>query len=134
MVARVWGVAMATDVDIHLGNQIRRRRRLLGLTQRELAEAVGTKFQQVQKYECGANRVSAGRLFQISEALRVPIGYFYMGLEGEKRAEIVADSLDPEILSQKETLDLVRAYYRIGQPSRRRLLDLAVSLDDDQHG
>jgi len=62
---------------------MRRRRRLLGLTQQQLAEACGVRFQQIQKYECGANRVSAARLWRISSALEVPVNYFFEGLDDE---------------------------------------------------
>ncbi|MGZ9101033.1 MAG: helix-turn-helix domain-containing protein, partial [Brevundimonas sp.] len=72
---------MATDIDLHLGRRLRRRRRLLGLTQQQLATQVGIRFQQIQKYECGANRISAARLWQLSEALESPVSYFYDGLE-----------------------------------------------------
>ena len=75
---------MATDIDLHLGKRLRRRRRLLGLTQQQLALAVGIRFQQIQKYECGANRISAARLFQLAKALETPINYFYDGLTDEK--------------------------------------------------
>jgi transcriptional regulator with XRE-family HTH domain len=71
---------MAGDIDQHLGNRVRRRRRLLGLTQHQLAEKVGVRFQQVQKYECGSNRMSAARLWQLAKALEVPVAYFYDGL------------------------------------------------------
>ena len=71
---------MTSDIDLYVGKRLRRRRRLLGLTQQSLAEQVGIRFQQIQKYECGANRVSAARLFELSEALSVPIQYFYEGL------------------------------------------------------
>ena len=66
---------MATDVDIYVGKRLRRRRRLLGLTQQDLASQVGVRFQQIQKYECGANRISAARLWQLSEALEVVVGF-----------------------------------------------------------
>ncbi len=71
---------MAADIDLHLGRRLRRRRRLLGLTQQQLAVQVGVRFQQVQKYECGANRISAARLWELAEALETPISYFYDGL------------------------------------------------------
>jgi transcriptional regulator with XRE-family HTH domain len=71
---------MIGDIDQHLGNRVRRRRRLLGLTQLQLAEKVGVRFQQVQKYECGANRMSASRVWQLAQALDVPVAYFYDGL------------------------------------------------------
>ena len=70
---------MATDIDLHLGRRLRRRRRLLGLTQQQLATQVGIRFQQIQKYECGANRISAARLWQLAEALESPVSYFYEG-------------------------------------------------------
>jgi transcriptional regulator with XRE-family HTH domain len=122
---------MANDIDLHLGKRLRRRRRLLGLTQQQLATVVGIRFQQIQKYECGANRISAARLWQLSEALEVPIGYFYDGLaEAQERRE----SNEPragEVMARKETLDLIRAYYQLGERPRRRLLDLAKSLNTD---
>lgn len=122
---------MANAVDLHLGKRLRRRRRLLGLTQQQLAEAVGIRFQQIQKYECGANRISASRLFELSEALHVPVQYFYDGL-GSDADEMRGDSeLSPDVLSQKETMDLIRAYYRLSEGPRRRLLDLAKSLNGD---
>jgi transcriptional regulator with XRE-family HTH domain len=126
---------MTNEIDHHVGKRLRRRRRLLGLTQQQLAEAVGIRFQQVQKYECGANRVSASRLFELAEALDVPVQYFYEGLQGRGQSAAPAgDQLAPDILSQKETVDLVRAYYKLGERPRRRLLELAKSLDPDARG
>lgn len=126
------GENMTNDIDLHVGKRLRRRRRLLGLTQQSLAEEVGIRFQQIQKYECGANRVSAARLFELSEALSVPIQYFYEGLSendplmrGTPDPEIIA----PDVLSKKETMDLVRAYYSMGEGPRKHLLDLAKSLE-----
>ena len=71
---------MSDEIDIHLGRRLRRRRRLLGLTQEQLAGACGVRFQQIQKYECAANRMSAARLFRIAEVLDAPVSYFYDGL------------------------------------------------------
>ena len=118
---------MATDIDLHLGRRLRRRRRLLGLTQQQLAVQVGIRFQQIQKYECGANRISAARLWQLAEALESPVSYFYDGLEEaiERRA---AANQGGEMFSRKETLDLIQAYYQLDEKPRRRLLDLAKSL------
>jgi transcriptional regulator with XRE-family HTH domain len=119
---------MATDIDLHLGRRLRRRRRLLGLTQQQLALAVGIRFQQIQKYECGANRISAARLWQLAEALETPVAYFYDGLaEAAAREEERAG----EMFSRKETLDLIQAYYRLSERPRRRLLDLAKSLNTE---
>jgi transcriptional regulator with XRE-family HTH domain len=67
-------------IDVHLGRRLRRRRRLLGLTQQQLASCCGVRFQQIQKYECAANRMSAARIWQLSEILEVPVNYFYDGL------------------------------------------------------
>lgn len=118
---------MATDIDLHLGKRLRRRRRLLGLTQQQLAMQVGIRFQQIQKYECGANRISAARLWQLAEALETPVSYFYDGLEEAiERKEAASDR--GEMFSRKETLDLIQAYYQLGERPRRRLLDLAKSL------
>jgi transcriptional regulator with XRE-family HTH domain len=123
---------MGNDIDLHLGKRLRRRRRLLGLTQQQLAGSVGVRFQQIQKYECGANRISAARLWSLSEALEVPIGYFYDGLTSSSHQEPVSERAEGgEVLARKETLDLVRAYYQLGERPRRRLLDLAKSLNGD---
>lgn len=122
---------MANEIDLHLGKRLRRRRRLMGFTQQQLAVAVGVRFQQIQKYECGANRISAARLWQLAEALTVPISYFYDGLsetpgaDGAERPDHAG-----EMFARKETLDLIRAYYQLGERPRRRLLDLAKSLNE----
>lgn len=128
---------MANDIDLHLGRRLRRRRRLLGLTQQQLASAVGIRFQQIQKYECGANRISAARLWQLAEALEIPIGYFYDGLsdiQNRPAREPIAIAAEPrsgEVMARKETMDLIRAYYQLGERPRRRLLDLAKSLNNE---
>jgi transcriptional regulator with XRE-family HTH domain len=123
---------IGNNIDVHLGKRLRRRRRLLGLTQQQLAGACGVRFQQIQKYECGANRISAARLWQLSEALEVPVGYFYDGLSNEDRAAHQAESdQGGEMFARKETLDLIRAYYQLGERPRRRLLDLAKSLNGE---
>ena len=120
---------MGNDIDVYLGKRLRRRRRLLGLTQQQLASTVGVRFQQIQKYECGANRISAARLWQLSEALEVPVGYFYDGLSDRALKDTNAEAEGGEMFARKETLDLVRAYYLLGERPRRRLLDLAKSLN-----
>lgn len=123
---------MGSDIDTHLGKRLRRRRRLLGLTQQQLAGTVGVRFQQIQKYECGANRISASRLWQLSEALEVPVGYFYDGLSDADRRDLAESPGEGgEVFGRKETLDLIRAYYQLGERPRRRLLDLAKSLNGE---
>ena len=127
--------SMGNNIDVHLGKRLRRRRRLLGLTQQQLAGACGVRFQQIQKYECGANRISAARLWQLSEALEVPVGYFYDGLsESSRQEQTIGEGpgeAGGEMLASRETLDLIRAYYQLGERPRRRLLDLAKSLNGD---
>jgi len=80
---------MTNSIDVYVGSRLRRRRRLLGLTQANLGEQVGIRFQQIQKYECAANRISASRLFDLSEALHVPVQYFYDGLSDKDAAKKV---------------------------------------------
>ncbi len=122
---------MGNDIDLHLGKRLRRRRRLLGLTQQQLAAVVGVRFQQIQKYECGANRISAARLWSLAAALDVPVGYFYEGLDGVHHEGVGGRVESGEVLARKETLDLIKAYYQLGERPRRRLLDLAKSLNGD---
>lgn len=121
---------MSDTIDIHLGKRLRRRRRLLGLTQQQLAAACGVRFQQIQKYECAANRMSAARIWRLAEVLEVPVGYFYEGL-GVERETRTPDGEGREVFARKETRDLIRAYYRLSERPRRRLLDLAKSLNLD---
>ena len=86
---------MAADIDLHLGRRLRRRRRLLGLTQQQLAVQVGVRFQQIQKYECGANRISAARLWELAEALETQVSYFYDGLGESLERPAAAPSIEP---------------------------------------
>lgn len=128
---------MTSDIDVHVGKRLRRRRRLLGLTQVQLAESIGIRFQQIQKYECGANRITASRLYELAGALNVPTSYFFDGLQQmAANAAFSApandrDFIPADVLSQKETLDLIRAYYKLGERPRRRLLALAQALQDE---
>ena len=120
---------MKHPVDVHVGKRIRHRRWMVGMTQQQLAEKVGIKFQQIQKYETGMNRVSASRLWDISEALSVPINFFFEGLEGAAAAG-AASAMPGDILADKEALELVRSYYAIPENQRRRLFELARVLSD----
>ncbi len=115
---------MVHEVDKHVGQRIRHRRWLAGLTQQQLAEAVGIKFQQIQKYETGTNRVSASRLWDISRALGVSPSFFFDGLEMSG----AQDSGEENLLEKKETLELLRTYYAIPESQRKRLFDLARAL------
>jgi len=130
---------MPHPVDVHVGKRIRTRRWMLGQTQQQIADSVGVKFQQVQKYETGANRVSASRLFEISKALDTPISFFFEEIEGEEndagdKTALVKGAIpsDTEVgieqFSDKEALAFLRHYYRLDEEPRRRLFELARSL------
>ncbi len=125
------------DVDRHVGQQLKSRRILLGMSQEKLAESVGITFQQVQKYERGTNRISAGRLLKFSKTLQVPVGYFFEGAEVSPKAEpggskkqgfsdseqeSLTGSMPEDVMSRKETLDLLRNYYSIKDPSVRKMI------------
>ena len=121
---------MKHSVDVHVGKRIRHRRWMNGTTQQQLAEAVGIKFQQIQKYETGMNRVSASRLWDIANVLGVPVSFFFEGLDtGEQTATKTGD-LPGDILTDKEALELLRSYYAIPEHQRRRLFDLARVLSE----
>ncbi len=137
----------ASPIDIHVGTRIRLRRTLLGLSQERLGDALGLTFQQVQKYERGINRVGASRLFDLARVLDVPISFFFddmpeavgggppppasMALGGFAEGQ---DGFGGDArLNRRETLDLVRAYYRISDPAvRKRVFDLIKSLAPDE--
>lgn len=122
---------MVHVVDVHVGKRIRQRRWLTGMTQQKLAELVGIKFQQIQKYETGANRVSASRLWDIADALGVPVSFFFEGLKDEEVPEgAPMDGLPADLMADKEAMELVRSYYAIPENQRRRLFELARVLSD----
>jgi transcriptional regulator with XRE-family HTH domain len=134
-----------SPIDIHVGSRIRLRRTLLGMSQERLGEALGLTFQQVQKYERGVNRVGASRLFDLSRVLDVPISFFFddmpeplaaaYGGPPSRRSLGFAEAQEgfgDDTMSKRETLELVRAYYRITDPSvRKRVFDLIKSLTPD---
>jgi transcriptional regulator with XRE-family HTH domain len=118
---------MKHPVDAHVGKRIRHRRWMVGMTQQQLADKVGIKFQQIQKYETGMNRVSASRLWDIADALGVTISFFFEGLtEGTPTAQTAGG----DMMADKEALELVRSYYAIPEAQRRRLFDLARVLSE----
>jgi transcriptional regulator with XRE-family HTH domain len=115
------GAPVCNDIDLHLGKRLRRRRRLMKLTQEQLAAAVGVSFQQIQKYECGANRISAAQLWRLSQALEVPIGYFYEDLANLPRQESLDDRTDSgEMASRRETKTRGRVIHQIDERPLRR--------------
>lgn len=117
---------MKHPVDAHVGKRIRHRRWMVGMTQQQLADRVGIKFQQIQKYETGMNRVSASRLWDIADTLGVQISFFFEGLS-ESDTPTTGQS---DLMADKEALELVRSYYAIPEAQRRRLFDLARVLSD----
>ena len=121
---------MAHPVDVHVGKRIRHRRWLAGMTQQQLAESVGIKFQQIQKYETGANRVSASRLWDIAASMDVNVAFFFEGLDANAQGHQAVTGVPADLLGDKEALDLVRSYYAIPENQRRRLFDLARVLSD----
>ncbi len=121
---------MKHPVDVHVGKRIRHRRWMTGTTQQQLADRVGIKFQQIQKYETGMNRVSASRLWDIGRALGVPVSFFFEGMEAAQTEAPAGTSLPGDILSDKEALELLRSYYSIPENQRRRLFDLARVLSE----
>jgi transcriptional regulator with XRE-family HTH domain len=123
-------------IDVHVGSRVRLRRNMLGLSQEKLGEAIGLTFQQVQKYERGANRIGASRLLELSRVLGVPVAFFYdqtdpvhappvpTGFE-----EAPQEGFDSDPLRRRETIELVDAYYAIEDTAtRRRFFDLAKAL------
>lgn len=132
----------ASPIDVHVGSRVRLRRTLLGMSQEKLGEALGLTFQQIQKYERGVNRIGASRLFDLARVLDVPIGFFFddmspeLGGNAATRSRAAAfgfaegqDGFEDDTLHRRETLELVRAYYRITDPSvRKRVFDLIKTL------
>ena len=122
---------MSHPVDVHVGKRIRHRRWMSGTTQQQLAERVGIKFQQIQKYETGMNRVSASRLWDIAAVLDVPVSFFFEGMEnGSAPGTGSGADMPADILTDKEALELLRSYYAIPENQRRRLFDLARVLSE----
>lgn len=121
---------MKHPVDIHVGKRVRHRRWMLGVTQQQLGDSVGIKFQQIQKYETGMNRVSASRLWDISETLNVPVSFFFEGFEDEAEATTGPVLMQGDLLADKEALELVRSYYAIPEGQRRKLFELARALGE----
>jgi len=118
---------MKHSVDVHVGQRVRQRRYLAGMTLQELGDRVGIKSQQIQKYETGANRISASRMWDIAVAMEVPVSFFFEGLDGQAPD---TGKVRGDPLTDKEALDLVRTYYAIPENQRRQLFDLACALGE----
>ena len=123
------GNRMDQKIDLLLGRRLRRRRRLMGLTQSQLAEKVGVRFQQVQKYEAGANRISAARLWLFCQALEVDVAYFFEGLPSTHGDASAVHDDSAELLARPESIDLIRVFHQLDERPRQRLLALARSLN-----
>lgn len=132
---------VANQIDVHVGRRVRLRRTLQGISQEKLGERLGLTFQQIQKYERGANRIGASRLYEISRILEVPIGYFFDDMPIEIAVSVMGEdvvaaaemrrptALHADVLLSKETTSLLRAYHLIGDPEvKRRALELLRSL------
>ncbi len=128
-------------VDVHVGQRVWQRRKLSGMTQTDLGDAIGLTFQQVQKYERGTNRISASRLCELSRALDVPIEYFFEDMPPEittisaaangRRKVKKLPSFAPDLMVKRETLELVRAYYKIEDADvRQRVRELTKAMGD----
>ena len=117
-------------VDRHVGLRIRLRRRELGVSQEKLAESIGLTFQQVQKYERAANRVSASKLWEIAQALKTSVTYFYEGLGGDDQTPAAQQTQD--FMLTTEGLELMAVFPRIAQPAlRRKLLELVRTVSEE---
>lgn len=122
-------------IDIHVGSRVRLRRTLLGMSQEKLGDALGLTFQQIQKYERGANRIGSSRLFKLSQILDVPVSFFFDDMPDDVEranrglAEAPSEPFEADQLSKRETLELVRAYYRVGDAKvRKRIFELVKAV------
>ncbi len=136
---------MGHPVDVHVGKRLRLRRNMEGLSQEAMAREVGITFQQIQKYERGVNRMSASRLFEFAGVLRVPVAYFFEGLDQPANyaeggmaegafalAESERADFGHEEIAKRETLEMMRNYYRLPTPVRKRISDMIRAIADDK--
>lgn len=134
---------MTHPTDTHIGNRVRFRRTMLGMSQQTLAAGIGVTFQQIQKYESGKNRISAGKLWDFATILKMPVSYFYEGLDKEvpplfemhagKFHPIATPEEVPENFNTRATMNLIRAFYGIPCPkTRTRLLELMRAIGGEE--
>src|SRR4051812_33024278 len=139
-------MARSHPVDIHVGSRMRQRRTLLGMSQEKLGTAVGLTFQKVQKYERGSNRMGSSRLFEFAKVLDVPVSYFFdempsnalaartMSGRGKGSGAVMSVEQVKDPLIKRETLELVRAYYKIrDNPLRKRIFETVKALGAANH-
>lgn len=128
------------DIDAHVGDRLRLRRTMMGLNQEAVARAVGITFQQVQKYEKGRNAMNANRLYEFARFMNVPVAYFFEGLESSAQSEKMtgfsetkSEKFDHKSVSDRESLEIMKAFKRIGEPMvRKRLADLVRAVADNR--
>ena len=136
------GIRKSSPIDLHVGTRVRQRRVLLGMTQTMLADTMGMSFQQVQKYEWGTNRISASRLFEMSQMFDVPVEHFFDDMPPEVVASSPAvkkrgkakklPSCEPELMGAQETMRLVRSYYKIEDADvRKQVYEMTKALGAD---
>ncbi|RYG60653.1 MAG: XRE family transcriptional regulator [Alphaproteobacteria bacterium] len=126
-------------IDTHVGQRLRLRRTMAGMSQERLGEAIGVSFQMVQKYERGDCRVGASRLMKISGALNVPIAFFFEGFAGAKPDSLLVaedkNTLDEKVFQSKESIELLKAYYALPEAVRKHVLGMVKGLEkDNQQG
>ncbi len=131
---------MPHPVDVYVGKRLRMRRTILGMSQEAIGTAIGVTFQQVQKYERGINRMGSSRLYDFSKILGIPVSYFFEGYDAQEGVSVPAfaggmaeegTNFEHEKLTSRETLEMMRAYYRISDPQvRKKVFDLVKSLAD----
>lgn len=130
---------MPNPIDVHVGSRIRLRRTLLGMSQGKLGEAIGLTFQQVQKYERGINRIGSSRMYELARVLDVPVEYFFGEMSADVakrghqhavgRATETPEGHDRDPMTKRETLELVRAYYKITDGKiRKHLFEMTKAL------
>jgi transcriptional regulator with XRE-family HTH domain len=131
-------------VDAYVGKRLRLRRTMQGMSQDALGKMIGVTFQQIQKYEKGVNRIGSSRLYHFAKALSIPISYFFEGYEDdgfaklpeieiEGLAEETAEDFEHDQLTSRETLEMVRYYYRIGsKQQRKRVFELIKSMANEK--
>jgi transcriptional regulator with XRE-family HTH domain len=119
------------QVNLHVGLRLRQRRMMVGMTQADLATAVGLTFQQIQKYESGANEIVSSRLYELAAALGVPVSFFFDGLSPSERASVNLAALS--LLATTEAQRLIVSYRMIGKSSvRKHVRDLIQSLANER--
>ena len=132
--------SQAHPVDVHVGRRLRLKRTIMGLSQESIGKAIGVTFQQIQKYERGINRMGASRLYDFARALHVPVSYFFEGYGDELSdhsplygmAESESPAFEHAAISNRETMDIMRAYHKIKNPQvRKRIVDLIKSMAEE---